>query len=177
MKRFFGFRRKEAVQDLAAQQEASLELVKLHANMLKRMPAIQAFLILSFWLLISSSVSGAQFLAWGALSFLIECVRAYFGARALKVTSVSLAATEHRRFTLLATLAGTAIGVSGVLFFPSLTIEQRAAVGFFLTGIPAAGVAVSQASRYIIGGYSLGILIPSSLAFWFSILNLSSLSC
>jgi two-component system, sensor histidine kinase len=51
-----------------------------------------------------------------------------------------------------------------MVLFSSLTIEQRAAVGFFLTGIPAAGVAVSQASRYIIGGYSLGILLPSSLA-------------
>ncbi len=156
--------RTQGEQNSDAQKEASLELVKLHSNMLKRMPAIQAFLILSFWLLISSSVSGKQFLAWGALSFSVECLRAYYGARALKITSVSLASVEHRRFTLLATLAGGAISVSAILFLPVISVDQRAAVGFLLTGIPAAGVAVSQASRYIIGGYSLGILVPASLA-------------
>lgn len=150
--------------DRATRQEASLELVKLHANMLKRMPIIQALLILSFWLLISSSISGTQFLAWGTLSLSVECLRAYYGAKALKITASSRAATEHRRFTLLATLAGGAISVSAILFLPVVTVEQRAAVGFLLTGIPAAGVAVSQASRYIIGGYALGILVPSSLA-------------
>ncbi len=164
MKSFLTPKGAKAVDDHATRQEASLELVKLHANMLKRMPIIQAFLILSFWLLISSSISGKQFLAWGALSFSVECLRAYYGAQALKITALSRAATEHRRFTLLATLAGGAISVSAILFLPVVTVEQRAAVGFLLTGIPAAGVAVSQASRYIIGGYALGILIPSSLA-------------
>jgi two-component system, sensor histidine kinase len=154
----------KVVDDQAIQQEATLELVKLHANMLKRMPVIQAFLILSFWLLVSSSISGKQFLAWAAVSFSVECLRAYYGTQALKITAFSRASTEHRRFTLLATLAGGAIGVSAILFLPVITVEQRAAVGFLLTGIPAAGVAVSQASRYIIGGYALGILIPASLA-------------
>jgi two-component system, sensor histidine kinase len=164
MKGLLSPKRSIEASDLETRQEASLELVKLHANMLKRMPAIQAFLILSFWLLISSSISGKQFLAWGVLSFSVECIRAYYGARALRITSGSLASAEHRRFTLLATLAGAAISISAILFLPVITVDQRAAVGFLLTGIPAAGVAVSQASRYIIGGYSLGILVPSSLA-------------
>jgi two-component system, sensor histidine kinase len=164
VKRLWDLGRSKGAQDLAAQKEASLELVKLHANMLKRMPIVQAFLILCFWLLIASSISGKQFLAWAALSFSVECLRAYYGARALKITSVSLASAEHRRFTLLAALAGAAIGVSAVIFLPVISVEQRAGVGFLLTGIPAAGVAVSQASRYIIGGYALGILIPASLA-------------
>jgi two-component system, sensor histidine kinase len=144
--------------------ETTLELVRLHANLLKRMPIIQAFLILSFWFLIASTISGQTFLLWGTLSFSVECLRAYFGRQTLKHVSLSTAREAHRRFTLLAALSGGAISISAILFLPVISVEQRAAVGFLLTGIPAAGVAVSQASRYIIGGYALAILVPASLA-------------
>lgn len=144
-------------------REVALELVRQHANMLKRMPVIQSFLVLSFWLLISSSISGKQFLAWSALTISVECLRAGYGIRALKRATLERAHHEHRNFTLLAAISGGAISVSAVLFLPVITVEQRAAVGFLLTGIPAAGVAVSQASRYIIGGYALAILVPASI--------------
>ena len=147
--------------DPRVNQEVSLELVWLHARMLQRMPIIQSFLVLGFWLIISSSVAAKQFIAWAALTLSVECLRAYFGARALRLKKITDARQAHFIFVVLAALAGGAIAVAAVLFLPECSVFQRASVGFLLTGIPAAGVAVSQSSKYIIGSYALAILLPS----------------
>ena len=147
--------------DPGVNAEASLELVWLHARMLKRMPIIQCFLLLGFWLIISSSAAGTRFIAWAALSLTVECVRAYYGAQALKLKRLADARHAHVVFVVLAALAGGAIGLGAILFLPESSVVQRATLGFLLTGIPAAGVAVSQSSKYIIGSYALSILVPA----------------
>jgi two-component system, sensor histidine kinase len=147
-----------------ASQEAALELIWLHARMLQRMPVIQFFLVIGFWLLVSPAVPTAQFLGWAALTLTVECVRAWYGNRALQHKTFHEARYDNFWFVVLVAAAGGAIGVAGVLFLPQVNIGQRAALGALLTGIPAAGVAVSQSSRFIIGTYSLAILAPSCYA-------------
>ena len=134
----------------------------MHARVLKRMPLIQAFLVLGFWLLTGGTLPITQFLLWAALTLTVECLRAYAGAHALHKKQLNDARSEHTKFALLAALAGSAIAVGAVMFLPQLSVMQRAAIGFLLTAIPAAGVGVSQSSRYIIGSYALAILVPAA---------------
>jgi signal transduction histidine kinase/CheY-like chemotaxis protein len=60
-------------------------------------------------------------------------------------------------------VAGLAIG-SGALFLQHLPVIDQALLGIIMYVLPAAGVAVSQSSRYMIGAYAAAILIPSSTA-------------
>jgi two-component system, sensor histidine kinase len=147
-----------------ASQEAALELIWLHARMLKRMPVIQIFLVIGFWLLVSPAVPTGQFLGWAALTLTAECVRAWYGSRVLQHKTFHQARYDNFWFVVLVAMAGGAIGVAGMLFLPQVNVGQRAALGALLTGIPAAGVAVSQSSRLIIGTYALAILGPSCYA-------------
>ena len=142
-------------------QEAALELIWLHAQMLKRMPFIQFFLVIGFWLVVSPAVSNPLFMGWAVLTMSIECIRAFYGTRVLTHKTFAAARYDHFGFVVLAAAAGGAIGLAGVLFLPLVSVGQRAALGAMLTAIPAAGVAVSQSSKFIMGSYALANLLPS----------------
>lgn len=144
-----------------ANQEAALELIWLHARMLKRMPFIQFFLVIGFWLIVSPAVSNTLFMGWAILTMSIECIRAFYGTRVLMHKTFAAARYDHIGFVVLAAAAGGAIGLSGVLFLPLVSVGQHAALGALLTAIPAAGVAVSQSSKFIMGAYALANLLPA----------------
>ena len=42
-----------------------------------------------------------------------------------------------------------------------MSVAQQAGLGILICGIPCAGVAVSQSSKYILGSYTLAILLPA----------------
>ena len=144
-----------------ASEEAALELIWLHAQMLKRMPFIQFLLVIGFWLVVSPAVSNTVFMVWAVLTMSIECIRAFYGTRVLTHKTFAAARYDHVGFVVLAAAAGGAIGLAGVLFLPLVSVGQHAALGALLTAIPAAGVAVSQSSKFIMGSYALANLLPS----------------
>lgn len=157
-------------QDTSLDQEVLVELVELHARMLMRMPVIQVFVVVGLGLLIFPFVSAWEFFGWSALTLTIEIGRAVYAAKTLRHKSnrgtrllpTPCAKHTHFWFVVLAAAAGGAIAVAAALFFPKIPILQQAGMAILLCGIPSAGVAVSQSSRYILGAYALSILVPSA---------------
>jgi signal transduction histidine kinase/CheY-like chemotaxis protein len=138
------------------------ELVTLHAHALLRMPWVAALLAAGVGFLVYQFVSAATFAAWTVLTIGVESVRALYASRVLKRANDADPKNVHARFVMLAVVAGAAVATGGVLFLPALPILYQALFGAILFAIPAAGVAVSQSSRYILGGYALAMLVPSS---------------
>jgi hypothetical protein len=65
-------------------------------------------------------------------------------------------------FVLLTAASGVSIGTGGVLFMLQSPVIDQALLGVVVASMPAAGVAMSQASRYMISAYALPILLPAS---------------
>jgi signal transduction histidine kinase/ActR/RegA family two-component response regulator len=145
--------------------EKLIELVRLHAQALLRMPWVQALLIVGIGLFVHGYVAPRQFIAWGIMTIGVELLRAQAARIVLKRGDVANPRRTHRLFVVLAALSGGAIGLGGVWFFPQLPVQPQALLGAVLFAIPAAGVAVSQSSRYILAAYALSMLPPAALMF------------
>ena len=146
----------------APDREVLAELVGLHARALLRMPWVQSLLVLGVSILIFPFVRPWEFLAWAALTIGVELGRARYSARVLRLGADIEPRRVHARFVALAATSGIAIAAGTVLFMPQLPILSQAQFGVVLFAIPAAGVAVSQSSRYIVAAYALSILLPSA---------------
>jgi two-component system, sensor histidine kinase len=147
----------------AQEREILAELVGLHTRALLRMPWIQALLVLGLGLLIFSYVKPLSFCAWGALTIGVEIARARFAVRVLRRGTVADPKRVHAIYVCLGAAAGGAIGAGAVAFLPDLPTMHQALFCIVLFAIPAAGVAVSQSSRYVLGAYALCLLIPSAI--------------
>lgn len=146
----------------APEREMLIELVGLHARALLRMPWVQTLLVLGTGLVIFSYVNPLIFFGWGALTISIETLRArYAGGVLLRGYDID-PKRVHAAFVALAALAGAAIAAGAVIFLPQLPILRQALFGVILLTIPAAGVAVSQSSRYMLAAYAISILLPAS---------------
>jgi signal transduction histidine kinase len=146
----------------APQREMLIELVDLHARSLLRMPYVQAFLVLGIGLVIFPFIRSLAFFAWGALTVGVEALRARYAAYILRRGYDVDPKRTHAAFVSLAALAGASIAVGAVTFLPQLPILSQALFGAILIAIPAAGVAVSQSSRYMVAAYAISILLPAS---------------
>jgi two-component system, sensor histidine kinase len=144
------------------QREMLVELIGLHARALLRMPWVQACLVLGIGLIIFSYVSAWRFVGWGALTISVEILRARYAANVLRRGYGVDPKRAHAAFVVLAALAGAAIAVGAVMFLPKLPLLHQALLGAILLAIPAAGVSVSQSSRYVLGAYAICILLPAS---------------
>jgi signal transduction histidine kinase len=147
----------------APRREMLVELVGLHARAMLRMPRVQAFLVLGIGLVIFSHVPASLFLGWGALTIGTEILRARYAARLLERGLEVDPQRAHADFVALAALSGAVIGFGAILFLPRLPVLLQALLGAILLAIPAAGVAVAQSSRYVLGAYAVSILLPASL--------------
>jgi two-component system, sensor histidine kinase len=147
----------------APDREMMIELVGLHSRALMRMPWVQTFLVLGIALLFYSHIRPVAFLCWSALTIGVEIGRARYSASVLRRGSGIDPKRVHAAFVVLAALAGAALAVGAVMLLPQLPILYQAELGIVLFAIPAAGVAVSQSSRYIAGAYALCILVPACL--------------
>jgi signal transduction histidine kinase/ActR/RegA family two-component response regulator len=145
-------------------REMLIELLGLHAKAMRRMPWVQAALVLGIGLFIHAHVSPLLLASWASLCIGVELLRAWYAAGVLRHGSSIDPRRVHASFVALAALAGTAIAVGGVLFLPRIPIWDQALFGATLLAIPSAGVAVSQSSRYIVAAYATCILVPSSAA-------------
>jgi two-component system, sensor histidine kinase len=144
------------------QREMLVELIGLHARALLRMPWVQACLVLGIGFIIFSYVSAWRFVGWGALTISVEILRARYAANVLRRGYGVDPKRAHAAFVVLAALAGAAIAVGAVMFLPKLPLLHQALLGAILLAIPAAGVSVSQSSRYVLGAYAICILLPAS---------------
>jgi signal transduction histidine kinase/ActR/RegA family two-component response regulator len=153
-------------QDLASaaapEREMLIELIGLHARALLRMPWVQSFLVLGIGLVIFPFVKPWLFFGWGALTISVEISRARYAAYVLRRGYDIDPKRVHAAFVVFAALAGAAIAVGAVIFLPQLPILHQALYGAILLAIPAAGVAVSQSSRYILAAYAISLLLPAS---------------
>ena len=154
----------DAQREQRFEREAAIELVYLHARMLKRMPWVHVGVAAGMWLLVWPMVPLRELVAWTVVTLFIECLRAYFGARALRHNTEAQSRRDLRLFIVLAGISGAGISALPLIALPLLSVEGAAGVAFVTTAIPAAGVAVSQSSRHIIAAYALAILLPSSYA-------------
>jgi two-component system, sensor histidine kinase len=144
------------------EREMLIELVGLHARALLRMPWVQTCLVFGIGLVIFSYVKPLIFFGWGALTISVETLRARYAAGVLRRGYDIDPKRVHAAFVGLAALAGAAIAVGAVIFMPELPISHQSVFGVILLAIPAAGVAVSQSSRYVLGAYAITILLPAS---------------
>jgi two-component system, sensor histidine kinase len=146
----------------APDREMLIELVRLHAHALLRMPWVQTLLMAGIWLFIHDFVPIPMFLTWAALTIGVETCRASYASHILGRGNSIDPKRVHAGFVALAALAGAAIGAGAIAFLPRLPILHEALFGAILFAVPAAGVAVSQSSRYILGAYAICILFPAS---------------
>jgi two-component system, sensor histidine kinase len=144
-------------------RETLLELITLHERALRRMPWVEAALVLAISLFMLPFVPVGLFLGWGVLTVGVESVRAVYARRVVSRGSNIDPVRAHQNFVLLATAAGAAVGIGAMLFLPRLPIIHQALFGGILFAMPAAGVGVSQSSRHMLAGYALAILIPGCI--------------
>ncbi len=147
----------------APEREMLIELVGLHARALLRMPWVQTFLVFSFALFVYSYVKLWMFFCWGALTIGVETLRARYAAHVLRRGYGMDPKRVHATFVVLAAASGGAVGIGAVFLLPQLPILHQALFGAALFVIPAAGVAVSQSSRYIFAAYAISILLPAGI--------------
>jgi two-component system, sensor histidine kinase len=149
---------------IAPAREMLIELVVLHAQAMRRMPWVQALLVLGIGLVIQPHVSPLTYAGWAAACIGIEVLRARYSIWLLRRGAQFEPEPAHAAFIALAAAAGAAIGLGSVLFLPQIPFMQQALLGIVLFATPAAGVAVSQSSRYIVTAYALCILIPAAIS-------------
>jgi signal transduction histidine kinase/FixJ family two-component response regulator len=129
-----------------------------------RMPLVQSLVLIGVIAVVRPHVPLREWLAWGIASICIEGIRAVYAAGLLRQGDRLDPARAHLQCVVLAALAGLAIGGGGALFLWHLPIIDQALFGIILYVMPAAGVVVSQSSRYMIGAYAASIFIPSTAA-------------
>jgi two-component system, sensor histidine kinase len=148
----------------AHSREVLIELVGLHARILRRMPLVQTILALGVSLFVLPHIALPVFAGWCAASVGIEALRARYAGRVMRSTETVDPVRAHSLFVLWALAAGGVVGLGAALAFPSLPMTSQALLGGILFAMPAAGVAVSQSSRYIVAAYSLSMLVPASVS-------------
>jgi signal transduction histidine kinase len=146
-------------------RELLIELVRLHAQALLRMPWIQTALVIGLALLMRGYVRPAIFALWAGLTVGMELLRAEYARRVLRRGHAINPRRAHVIFAVLAALAGAALSLGAVLFMPRLPLLLQATFGIVLFAVPAAGTAVAQASPQILAAYALSILVPAA-AVW-----------
>jgi two-component system, sensor histidine kinase len=142
-------------------REILIELLGLHARALRRMPWVETVLVLAMALFMYPYLPAPLFLSWGALTIGIEVARARYATSVLRRAATIDPRRTHLIFMLLAVAAGAAVGAGSIFFLPRLPILDQALLGAILFTMPAAGVVVSQSSRYIVAAYALSTLIPA----------------
>jgi signal transduction histidine kinase len=147
---------------VASDREMLIELVGLHARAMQRMPLVQTCLVIGFALFLYTFVGGVLFVSWGLATIGIELGRASYATAVLRRDNDIDPKRVHAFFVFLAGASGAVISLGAVLFLPHLPILHQALFGASLFAIPAAGVAVSQSSRYIVAAYSMCMLFPAS---------------
>jgi signal transduction histidine kinase len=148
--------------ELAHGSEVQAELVSLHARIIQRMPYVQGVLAACVGVIVLRYVPFVWFASWGVASVGVEALRARYATHVLRGSATFDSRRAHAWFVFWAFAAGVTVGGGAACCFPFLPIEDQSMLGIVLFAMPAAGVAVSQSSRYIAAAYCLSILVPAS---------------
>lgn len=149
-------------------REVLTELNGLHARTLRRMPWIQGALMPALSLVVYTPAVGGLFIAWAISNLAVECLRARYATSVLRAGDAFDPRRVHGVLVALAALAGFTMGAGAALLMARLPILDQSMLGVFVFAMPAAGVAVSQSSRYIAGAYTVSMLVPAAGA-WMSL--------
>jgi signal transduction histidine kinase len=148
---------------LTPDREMLIENCSLVARVLRRMPWIEAVLVVSMGLFMYRFVPPWLFIGWACLTVGVEAIRANYATGVLRRGHAIDPRRTHQVFVVHAGFAGAAVGLGAVIFLPRLPLVEQALFGIVLMIMPAAGVAVSQSSRNMAIAYSVGIVIPCSV--------------
>lgn len=136
----------------------------LIARSMRRMPWVQVLLVLCMAAFMLPYVRPVTFAIWAALTIAIEAGRAIYAREVILRTPRLDPRGAHVVMVFQAALAGAVLGCGAILFMPSLPLARHALYGAILFAVPAAGAMVSQASRYMVGAYSMCIVAPACIA-------------
>ena len=147
---------------MTAQEELRLEIVKLHAHLLRHMPWMHCVLFGVVVVLIDAQLPWRRFLLWAALVISIEFGRAWYGFHVLGQARRQplMARTVQWIQNLLAAISGFSVGLLAALVQPQLNLAAQSLLGFVLVTIPALGLAVSMSSPWMAGIYATAVLLP-----------------
>jgi len=144
-------------------RELLCELIRLHLQVLKRMPVVQLLLVSALALLVFKSLAPPVLFGWAVLTVATECLRAVYARVIIKRGDIDLHPNAvHSRLIVLAAIVGATVGLSAVLFMPSIPLPDQAMLGITLFTMPAAGISVAVSSRPILAAYAFFILVPAS---------------
>lgn len=145
------------------ERELLCELIRLHLQVLKRMPLVQLLLVSALSLLLFKSLVPSVLFGWAGLTVTAECLRSVYARVVIKRGDIDLQPNAvHFRLIVLAAIVGATVGLSAVLFMPSLPLPDQALLGITLFTMPTAGISVAVSSRPILAAYSFFILVPTS---------------
>jgi signal transduction histidine kinase len=144
------------------EHEVLCELIRLHARVLKRMPWVQTLLVIGVVILLFSSTPKGILLGWSLSTISLECLRALYAVRLLKLDTILNPRAIHRRLILLAAVVAASIGLAAMVFIPLIPLADQALMMIMFFTLPAAGVSVSVSSQPILAAYALFILAPAA---------------
>jgi len=142
--------------------EVLCELIRLHAQVLKRMPWVQTLLVIGVLLLLFQSIPYGILLGWSLLTISLECLRALYASKLLKLRTLSNPKAIHRRLILLAACTAASIGLAATVFIPYMPLADQALMMIIFFTLPAAGVSVAVSSQQILAAYAFFILVPAA---------------
>lgn len=146
------------------EREVLCELIRLHLQVLKRMPQVQLLLAVGIALLVFRSLDSPVLFGWAGLTVAAECLRAVYAWVISERGDIDFQPNAvHSRLIVLAAIVGATIGLSAVLFLPAIPLPDQALLVIILFTMPSAGVSVAVSSRPILAAYALFILVPTSL--------------
>jgi two-component system, sensor histidine kinase len=153
----------QEIESLPFEREVLCELIRLHLEVLKRMPAVQLLLVSGLVLLLSAAIESVILFCWAVLTVGAECLRAFYALIISKRDDNEIQPNAvHSRLIALAAIAGSTVGLSAVLFLPHISLPDQALFVIILFTMPAAGVSVAVSSRPILAFYAFFILVPTS---------------
>lgn len=165
----------------AFEREVLSELVRLHAQVLKRMPLIQTLLVIGLAFMVLRSVPASVFFVWSLSTIGAECLRAFYAWKLLRQNQPFDPVRVHKQLIVLAGVVAATVGWGITLFMPLIPLPDQALLTVVLFTMPAVGVSVAVSSRQILAVYALFILAPTAMA-WINIfprqmLSISILTC
>ena len=152
-------------ESLIVEREVLCELIRLHLQVLKRMPLVQLLLVSALALLLFKPLASPVLFGWAVLTVAAECIRAAYARAVIKRGDIDLRPKAvHYRLIALAAIVGATVGLSAVLFMPSIPMPDQAMLGITLFTMPTAGISVAVSSRPILAAYAFFILAQASSA-------------
>ncbi len=143
-------------------QELLLEIIQVHATVLRRMFVVQSLLVLCIAGLVIPYVNSVIFWTWGGLSFMHEYSRGQYAKKILRLGSDLNLASTYKICIIAAAISGAFHGLAALLFMGKLPLSDQALMSIILFAIPACGVSVAVSSRSILFGHSILVLMPTT---------------